>query len=917
MPPYEQAYRALLAIAAGNPGLEYVPLSAGHDPARPAPVKLIAFYLPQFHPIPENDAWWGTGFTEWTNVSKAVPQFLGHHQPQLPGELGFYDLRVPDVERRQVELARRYGIFGFCFYYYWFGGTRLLERPLEQFIADPEIDFPFCLCWANENWTRRWDGYEDDVLIAQDHSDESDSRFIADIAPMFRHKNYIRIHGRPLLLVYRPFLLPSPGAAAARWRAYCRDNGLADPYLVAAQSFESIDPAEIGFDAAVEFPPNTGNYYPFPDPITSQVPLLNQDFAGTVYRYADLMQLRIDRPSPPYELFKNVCPGWDNASRRPGHGVTFAFSSPASYRRWLETACRSALATSDPEKRLVFINAWNEWGEGAHLEPDRRYGYAFLDATAQALRGLDQPWTILFVSHDACRGGAQLVLLELLAWLKAHTSIRLKVLCLAGGEWLPRFQELGDTLLMQELEDKAAQTFQQDVASHALDFCGGRPGLIYGNSVASGRAYDSLSRLNAPIVTHVHELETSIVRSAGACIGDVLDRSAHYIACSDAVRDNLIAAHQVAPDNITTVHTFADAAAMAEQAAAMTEDAALRRPLGSRAREKVSARFTTAFAAPHVLSTCRKVADQKPAVSVIVPNYNHGRYLPARLASIFSQTFRDVEVIILDDASTDNSSEVIEEYRDHADVRIISNQQNSGSTFKQWVAGIESARADIVWIAESDDESEPTFVEALLPALRDPRVRVAYANSHVIDSDGTIVGEYTNCDYLTSLSTTKWNSAYQVTAEQEINEGLGVKNTILSASSVLFKKFDLNERVRRQLEEMRIAGDWYFFVHAMADGEIYYTPAKLNRYRRHAESVVGRLQDENRAGHFFAEFYTVQSAIFANFRLHDGFERKWEEYLREQWNAFFPGRPFDELMQHYPIDRAREQIMASSAPALG
>jgi len=376
-PPVDRARRPLQR-AAGH-AIGYTPYRKATLPST-LPATLVAFYLPQFHPIPENDAWWGTGFTEWRNVTRALPQFEGHAQPRLPGALGFYDLRQVEVMRQQMQLARDYGVGAFCTYFYWFAGKTLLEQPLREWLSHPELDLPICLCWANENWSRRWDGRADDVLIGQRHSTDDDLAFIAYVAAYLRDPRYLRVDGKPMLLVYRPGLLPSAKDTAARWRGWCRDHGIGEIHLAYVQSFDRVDPASIGFDAAVEFPPNNTSL----TPITGEQQLINPDFAGDVLDWRELARQAMAAKDPGYLLYPGVNPGWDNEPRRSGRGRVLYHASPRAYRDWLRKAVVSARERSGSAP-LVFINAWNEWAEGAVLEPDTRLGHAWLEATREAL----------------------------------------------------------------------------------------------------------------------------------------------------------------------------------------------------------------------------------------------------------------------------------------------------------------------------------------------------------------------------------------------------------------------------------------------------------------------------------------------------------------------------------------------------
>lgn len=362
----------------------------------PRDVRLLAFYLPQFHPIPENDRWWGRGFTEWTNVVKAKPLFRGHHQPHLPTELGFYDLRVPEVREAQADLARAHGISGFCYYHYWFNGRRLLQRPFAEVLASGRPEFPFCLCWANENWTRAWDGAGREVLMPQEHSAADDRTHFDHLVPAFQDPRYIRVDGKPLFLVYRTELLPDPARTADIWRERARVNGIGDVYLARVENFVSmIDPKSIGFDAAVEFAPD---WRVLPAPILRRRRwallariqryarvLPEVYFNHRVYRYDLLVRRMLAKKNPSYKQFRCVTPGWDNSPRRAGNAFIFRDSTPEAYERWLRELIRNTVERFQGDERLAFVNAWNEWAEGSHLEPDDLWGRAYLEATARAM----------------------------------------------------------------------------------------------------------------------------------------------------------------------------------------------------------------------------------------------------------------------------------------------------------------------------------------------------------------------------------------------------------------------------------------------------------------------------------------------------------------------------------------------------
>lgn len=357
-------------------------------------VRAIAFHLPQFHPIPENDEWWGKGFTEWTNVAKATPRFPSHYQPHLPADLGFYDLRVPESRAAQAELAANYGIYGFCYYHYWFNGRRVLERPVNEIWQTGEPNFPFCLCWANENWTRRWDGLNDEVLLKQDYGSADVLEHIQSLIPIFSDPRYIRVMDRPLFLVYRASELPEPGKTADRWRREAERAGLKGLFLVRVESNgESGDPRNLGFDYSVEFQPHWPHAWSrifrrrwwHIRRLGTHEPGLRDN---NVHDYLSWVKNALAAPIPAYPRMPCVCPGWDNSARRQHHASIVINSTPELYERWLRGVVSRMRPSSGSEisaDSLVFLNAWNEWGEGNHLEPCQRWGRQYLEATKRAL----------------------------------------------------------------------------------------------------------------------------------------------------------------------------------------------------------------------------------------------------------------------------------------------------------------------------------------------------------------------------------------------------------------------------------------------------------------------------------------------------------------------------------------------------
>ncbi|GIK26591.1 MAG: hypothetical protein BroJett006_28370 [Betaproteobacteria bacterium] len=963
---------------------EYIPrLSPEAGPVEKA-VRAIAFYLPQFHPIPENDQWWGGGFTEWTNVRPAQPQFEGHYQPHVPDEfLGYYDLRDKAVMHKQIDLAKQYGIEGFCFYLYWFSGKRLLERPLDNYLDDPSLDLPFCVCWANENWSRRWDGLDHDLLMVQHYSEQDDLAFIGHIAKYLRDPRYIRIDGKPLLLIYRPNLFPDMRATVKRWREWCRANDIGEIYLAYPQSFECVDPAAYDFDAAIEFPPNNSN----PPNISGRVKRNIENFQGKVYDWRVFIERSEHYQDPGYKLFRGACPSWDNTARKKSKGGIFHHNCPKLFTQWLINAFTDTLKRIDnPDERIVFINAWNEWAEGAHLEPDQRYGYAWLQAVRNAhLRSRGGSGNeVLVVTHDCHPHGAQFLILATARKLKEN-GIPVCLLALKGGRLIDDFRQIGRVVVAEEVSSGDVDNYLDELRAAGV-------GDAITSTVVCGSIVPRLKEVGFRILSLIHELP-GVIRDMqqegnAASIAEHADKlvfPAEYVrrqfetvvpveAGKVVIRPQgllrlnpykkrkeeayrLICSKHDLPDgcrivlNIAFVDHRKGADLFVEMAERVLQQqpntvfiwvghhdqkmqqqvneriAALHRqdrilfigfdkePLAYYAAASVFALTSREDPFPNVvleaaevnlpvvcfagasgagdyileqggraasygnvedyaekvielLRESHRAEHDSPAslheyaldllhhlngfqrVSVVVPNYNYGKYIVERLKSIRSQTYPVYQLLVIDDASGDDSVVKIRSYLDHSwqEGRLLVNESNSGSVFRQWKKGAELCKGDLLWMAEADDLADRNFLAGLVKGFYDPGLVMAYCQSKQIGENDNILAE-NYLDYTRDVGNW-WLSDYVHTGMEEIRNALCIKNTIPNVSAVLFRLGAFRQAVDEVGEGLfsyRVAGDWVVYLHLLQLGSIYFNAQALNMHRRHTGSVT---KSTDEAGHF-------------------------------------------------------------------
>lgn len=368
--------------------------------------KVIALYLPQFHPIPENDEWYGKGFTEWTNVAKAKPLFIGHKQPRIPADLGFYDLRLPEVRYAQAEMAQKYGIDGFSFYHYWFGnGKQLLEKPFQEIIADKNYKFPFMLHWANGSWTKKlWNanGHGDKMLIEQTYPGKEDAinHFYA-LLPAFRDERYMRIDGKIMFAVDLPLNSPEVENILKIWRELAVKEDIGEFFFIAhtAHYKESMALSNGGVDALLG---SKGLYHGAYDAIMdsqyrkvmyrnlyckAKYTLRKKFNIPNTYDYKNAIEHVIKDYDRDERVFPEVFPRFDHSPRSKGKELIYTGCTPELFQKYMEETLE-VIKGKSPEHQLIFIRAWNEWGEGNYLEPDLDSGYGYLEAIKTALKGV-------------------------------------------------------------------------------------------------------------------------------------------------------------------------------------------------------------------------------------------------------------------------------------------------------------------------------------------------------------------------------------------------------------------------------------------------------------------------------------------------------------------------------------------------
>jgi len=366
-----------------QPGPQFEEIDPTIGEGKTPAAKVIAFYLPQFHEFEENNRNWGAGFTEWTNIARNIPRYQGQIAPRTPRDLGYYNLMHGDIQKRQAKMARDAGVHGFCYYYYRFDEEPFMDGPIKRMLADPSVDFPFCVMWCNETWTRAWIGKDRSIIAEQQYSASVMEALVDDLAILFNDPRYIRIQGRPLFTIYRPNFLPDADAKIAQLRKMFQEHHGLDVLFTMAQTDHAVDPRPYGLDGAIEFTANKFNKHL--SKVMDPARFYDTSYSSKVYDFDELIELSLAEHHNDYPLVRSVMPHWDKNPRQPGRGHVIHGSTPQKFENWTSELINRSEESLFFGERLLFVNAWNEWAESAYLEPDTHFGGAYLNSVARAV----------------------------------------------------------------------------------------------------------------------------------------------------------------------------------------------------------------------------------------------------------------------------------------------------------------------------------------------------------------------------------------------------------------------------------------------------------------------------------------------------------------------------------------------------
>jgi lipopolysaccharide biosynthesis protein/glycosyltransferase involved in cell wall biosynthesis len=482
-------------------------------------VKVLSYYLPQFYAIPENDMWHGKGFTEWDKVRSANPLYYGHYQQRLPHkDLGYYFLNSPDMLKKHAELMKRSGVYGQIFYHYWFSGKTILEKPARMLLADKSIEMPFCFCWANENWTRKWDGNEDEILLGQKYSEQDAIQFINYLIPFFKDERYINIKGRPVLYIYRPSSIPDFELYRTTWQKICAENGIKAPFIVAVLTRGAMSPDDFGMEAGCErvlHDWTDGNVKDIRNDLYPYWPITR-----SVLNYEEVADYYMRQPAKTdFTYFRSIIPSWDNTPRYGSDAYIVHNSTPEKFQEWLEALIVDAEGRLPKNQRFVIINAWNEWAESAYLEPDSRFGYAYLNSIGRALSAIN--FNNREYLHQAIPETTQIAISigdHLLSELQMDVDLRRKIFsCIANATVFSLCNIVFEQPQIAQWMSVFSSAYKQseknikpDYTLHIKDVCYFAPDTIE-NMLKMALRYDAAvvtpTHLNDKNFTHPHLLK--------------------------------------------------------------------------------------------------------------------------------------------------------------------------------------------------------------------------------------------------------------------------------------------------------------------------------------------------------------------------------------------------------------------------